>query len=68
MQMHMLAHICTCLNAYAKAHADSQQMRDRSDHLGAFSATRDGKRLNMLGFNTHLLDRDSAVPGNRNLG
>ena len=43
-------------------------MRDRSDHLGAFSATRDGKRLNMLGFNTHLLDRDSAVPGNRNLG
>ena len=41
---------------------------DRTEGVGAFSATREGKRLNMLGFNSHLLERDSAGPGNRNMG
>lgn len=41
--------------------------RDRSDAAGGtYSATRDGRRLNMLGFNNHLLDREGA--GNRNIG
>lgn len=41
--------------------------RERSEAVGgAYSATREGRRLNMLGFNSHLLDRDGTV--NRNMG
>lgn len=44
------------------ASADRPHGRDRADIGGAaaFSASREGKRLNMLGFNSHLLDRGDA--------
>ncbi len=38
--------------------------RDHSDiasTTAAYSASREGKRLNMLGFNSHLLERDGGA-------
>lgn len=51
----------------SNAETSSIPARERADAVGgAYSATREGRRLNMLGFNSHLLDRDGA--GNRNVG
>ena len=51
----------------SNAETSSIPVRERAEAVGgAYSATREGRRLNMLGFNSHLLDRDSA--GNRNVG
>ena len=43
--------------------AERQPARDRGEIAAnsAFSASREGKRLNMLGFNSHLLERDAAL-------
>ena len=44
--------------------------RDHSEiasTTAAFSASREGKRLNMLGFNSHLMDREGAAAATNSL-
>ena len=46
----------------ASAERTGGPLRDRLDMTGAYSASREGKRLNMLGFNNaghHLIDGSS---------